>query len=146
MNKEEIINLLNELQKESNHSVAFSIDSSFKGMSKILYTLYSSNEKYSLSDFSNILNVSCARVTNLVKKLEKGNLVYREKNKQDNRTTYIFLTKEGEEFTKKKINSVVNIISKLIDEVGEDKFKEYLETTKEMKEKLQIIAKEEKLC
>lgn len=146
MNKEQIIKLLNEFQNECNYNVAFSIDNSFKGMDRILYTLYSSNERYSLSDFSNILNVSCARVTNLVKKLAKSKLVYRVKDKKDNRTTYIYLTDGGKEFTEKKVNDVVKIISRLADDIGEDKLLRYLETTKELKEKLQIIAKEEKLC
>lgn len=146
MNKEQIINLINEFQANASSEGVFKVDNSFKGMGKILYTLYTSEEKLSLSDFSQILNVSCARVTNLVKKLEKSELVRKDKDKSDNRTTYLYLTPKGEEFTKQKFEKIVDILSKLVDSVGEDKFTEYIETTRLFKNKLDEIVKEEKLC
>lgn len=60
----------------------------------ILFVLYN-NQKLTMKEIADKIHRTKATVTVLIDKLEKENLVKREKSTEDNRITYIVLTQKG---------------------------------------------------
>lgn len=88
------------------------------GTLAVIKYLYHIETKVTSKQISDELNVSSARMTILLKKLEKDNIIVKEKSEEDARAINIKLTKHGlnkaEEFT----NSMNTCIEKLLDTFG----------------------------
>lgn len=84
-------------------------------------------KKVKSSDLANSLGASRARITCILNDLEKDMFIFREKDVDDKRITLISLTKKGEDFVIAKIKEIKGVIDSVLNEVGEDKFKIYME-------------------
>ncbi len=79
------------------------------------------------SDLAISLGASRARITCILNDLEKDMLITRKKTSDDKRITLISLTKKGEDLVNAKINDMKEVIDSVLSDVGEDKFKIYME-------------------
>lgn len=84
-------------------------------------------KKVKSSDLANSLGASRARITCILNDLEKDMLIIRVKDANDKRVTLISLTKKGEDLVIDKIKEIKDVIDSVLSEVGEDKFKIYME-------------------
>ena len=93
----------------------------------ILFCLYK-NGKMTMKDIANCIHRTKPTVTVLVDKLEKLGYLKREASNEDNRCTYIVLTKKGEDF---KV-----IFEKISEELNEMLYKNLSQEESELIEKL----------
>lgn len=84
-------------------------------------------------DISNFLNVSSARVTVLLKKLENKGIIKKEKSKNDTRTIIIELTDKGYLLSKKIKENLQNSLNTMIDEFGYNELLEALNYLSKLK-------------
>lgn len=81
----------------------------------------SENEEVKSVDISNFLGISSARMTVLLKKLEKKGIIAKKNCEVDARVVLVSLTEKGLEFAGKIKTKVESNVSMLIDEYGYDK-------------------------
>ena len=105
--------------------VSCEIDRTNVGMGFILRVLYTEDE-VSSGHIAEKMHVSTARVAALLKKMEARELITRESSKKDARVTVVKLTEKGKEETQKLIDVSILAISRIIDEIGFDRIKEYI--------------------
>ncbi len=82
------------------------------------------------------LCVSRARITSILNDLEKCDFIKRDKLESDKRITIIKLTDLGKKFIDNKISEIKEQISLVLNEVGEEKFKIYMEVVETISKKL----------
>lgn len=88
------------------------------GTLAVIRFLYHIETKVTSKQISDELNVSSARMTILLKKLEKDNIIVKEKSQEDAREINIKLTEHGIKKAQELTNSVNNCIEKLLDIFG----------------------------
>lgn len=91
----------------------------------------SEHKRAKAGDAAKFRELGTGRIANLAKLREKKGLVYREKDKEDGRVTYLSLTKEGErksELIKQKTNAFLEERQK---RWTKEKAKRYLKMTNE---------------
>lgn len=94
------------------------------------------------ADLSTSLGASRARITCILKDLENDNLIKREKSIDDKRITFVSLTKNGEEFVNNKFLEIKTCIDSVLNEVGETKFKTYMEVVETINKNVRRIKNE----
>ena len=83
------------------------------------------------------MNVSMARVTSLIQKMEERGLLVREESLTDRRVNLISLTEKGEAEAVKAIDFSISIVTKLIEEIGTDEIDRFIETFDKIKNVLE---------
>lgn len=83
-------------------------------------------------DLSRYIGVSTARMTAMLKKLEKDQLIVRGKECLDARTTTVHLTKKGIQYTQLKKQQIENLIEQTIDRIGYQRLSEMIQTVQEL--------------
>ena len=118
MNSGELISsLLIDLQRLFKNEVTFK-DISY---SQILALISISDSGVEMSTLSWDLALDNSTVTRLVNRLEKKNLVIREKSKEDKRLVKVCLTKEGEALQNKIEEKIDSLGSKIESQFSYDK-------------------------
>ena len=118
MNSGELISsLLIDLQRLFKNEVAFKNIS----YSQVLALISISDRGVEMSTLSWDLALDNSTVTRLVNRLEKKNLVIREKSKEDKRLVKVCLTKEGEALQNKIEEKIDSLGSKIESQFSYDK-------------------------
>ena len=78
---------------------------------------------------SNALKVSTARMTKLLKSMEKKKLIFKTKSLHDARKIIISITEKGKATLFEFKQAMANFLNSIIDEIGEDKFDEFINTS-----------------
>ena len=98
-------------------------------------------------DISDNLNVSSARMTVLLKKMEQKELIVKNSLKEDARVTIIDLTNNGRKVIKQLKENMYSNVSLLIDNLGMEKLIDFIEIIKTIETIIKnnhIINEEEK--
>lgn len=103
-----------------------------EGMMGVLIYLYRTDETVTAGMISKVMHITTGRVTALTKKMVDKDLIIREKSKKDARITEIRLTDKGRKIVDDIQKERTNQMSQLIDVIGMDRLKEYIETSKEI--------------
>lgn len=105
-----------------------------KGIHFVLYFLYLNKDVEICSgDLSKKMNVSSARIAALLNDLESKGWAYRDKSDSDSRKTIIKITKEGESEIVEKRKKACLLLRHIIDEVGEEDIRKFIDTSKKIK-------------
>ncbi len=119
---------LNTLRKNFNKEIKkYGISSEQYGVMKIV-----SDEPSTPTKIAEILHRDKATITRIIKSLENKNLI--KKEKINNRSFLIKLSKEGKEILNQAEAIAVKYYSTIIDKVGEEDIKHLLNTLKQIRE------------
>ena len=105
-----------------------------KGEAFVLFLLWKDSRRLiKAGDIASEAEISTARVAVILNSLEKKELVCRLKSKSDSRVTYISMTGKGADYVSAKREKAISAILCVCDEIGEDEFRHYLETSRRIK-------------
>lgn len=113
-------------------SFFFTIDATQKGYGYILGYLSKVNEAVNPSALARQLNVSTARISALLKKLENRGFIERIHSEKDARQTIVKITPAGISYIEEKENALLAIIERLLEKVGEADLEAYIRISKKM--------------
>ncbi len=108
---------------DSNTGIGFAI--------KLLYS--AEDNRLSAGAISEAMGVSTARVAVLLKKMEGKGLITRESDMTDARVTIVCLSEEGKAVAEQMQENMLKHISDVIDKVGMEKLKQFIELSVEVK-------------
>ena len=103
-----------------------------EGQMMIIRYLADHREGVYPSDLINILGCGNSRIANALKELEKKGFVARFKCQNDKRKTLVQLTDKGREFAIERYHELEARITRIIDEIGKDKFSEFVSLSTEI--------------
>ena len=106
------------------------------GMGFILVYMYHHIKEASQKALAEKMNVSKARITSLIKKMEERGLVNRKTSMEDERVNIISLTGKGNELGEKMVQYSLKIVMRLIDEIGTDEIDRFITTLLKIKDVL----------
>lgn len=101
-------------------------------LSKLLKTAKASPEGFRISDLASAFDVTASSVTQMVTGLEERGLVGRNMDSEDRRAVRVSLTEEGRLLAASMIDSIDSLFSGLVDYLGHDKSREFLELLSEV--------------
>ena len=134
-----------ELLEQNNENETFTFYEKFDAIKRgsyfVLNYLYKHNEEVISSDLSNALHVSTARMTKLLQKMEKKQLITKNKSSTDFRKTVVCITEKGIEMIESFKELVINYIKSIVEEIGFDEYEQFLKTSL----KMQNVVKKYKL-
>ncbi len=107
------------------------------GIGAVLRILKESTLPVSARKISEMMGVSEARITILLKKMQNRGYIVREKDYKDARVTIVKLTKEGEEQAKNLHDTLCKNIETIIHCVGFEKIEQYVRLTDEINNAIQ---------
>ena len=124
---------INQLIENNNSNALFAffdkLDATRRGAYFVLdYLVKNTKEIFSI-DLSNALKVSTARMTKLLKSMEKKKLIFKTKSLHDARKIIISITEKGRATLMEFKQAMTNFLNSIIDEIGEDKFDEFINTS-----------------
>ena len=126
-------NKINQLIENNNSNALFAffdkLDATRRGAYFVLdYLIKNTKEIFSI-DLSNALKVSTARMTKLLKSMEKKKFIFKTKSLHDARKIIISITEKGKATLFEFKQAMANFLNSIIDEIGEDKFDEFINTS-----------------
>lgn len=140
MTKEEkALDYLNQFRECKFSSLQKPFSSSESGMGFILVYMANNISEISQKELANKMNVSKARITSLIQKMEERGLVVRKTSKEDERVNMISLTEKGNVEGEKLVNYSLKIVMQLIDEVGTDEIDQFISTLYKIKDVLHNV-------
>lgn len=127
MDKQDIaLKIVNNIGNKAFKPVISTLEDGSKGLYIILKVIAEINEEVSAIDIANTLNISIARVTVALKKLEEKKLITREKSTLDKRVTIVKLTKLGFVKLEEKKQSLLELINKTLDKLSNEECEQLL--------------------
>ena len=109
------------------------------GEYSILYLMYHEPDPHSAGEFAERLDLSPGRVANVLKALEKKDLIERKKDPSDGRRTMVTLTQKGREYICQTYTQAIEVYHNLIEEIGEHDTREFLRITKKLLEASRVL-------
>ncbi|MDE5655393.1 MAG: MarR family transcriptional regulator [Clostridia bacterium] len=103
------------------------------GIGAVLKILDESGGAVTCGEIAKKMKVSTARVAVLLKKMEAKNLIERSSDKDDARIVYINITTDGKALVDEIRNIMTEHLARIIDELGMDKIKTFLDLSAEIK-------------
>lgn len=117
----------------SNQSIFFgNLMKSTKGENFVLKILIKSESPISPTELSEVLHSSKSRISAILRSLEKKGYIHREIDKTNRRKILVIITDAGKKHIMADINSVNDILVKLLLEMGEDDTRELVRLTKKL--------------
>lgn len=145
MKYEKMLNdFFDKFKCSNNSSFSNFFDGFNKGELNVLRYLNSIKKETSSGELSNIMNVSTARVASILNSLESKNLIIRKSDSDDKRKILVDITDDGVKLTQDMKEEVSKRISYVIEEIGVEKFREYLDITSKVNDILKNY--EEDIC
>jgi len=109
------------------------------GEYSILYILYHEPDSHTAGEFAERLDLTPGRVANVLKALEKKNLIERKKDPADGRRILVTLTAHGREYVSQTYRQASEVYHDLIEEIGEDDTREFLRITRKILQVCRLI-------
>lgn len=126
--------LFDELRPNASYSLSKLLNESSQGELGVLGYLFFEKNNVLAGQLSDALNVSTARIANILNSLERKGFIKREEDALDKRKTIVVLTDNGKDFACNMRKKIINDISNIISEVGQEDIKEYIRISGKMKE------------
>lgn len=124
--------IFNHLMKSQPQELMRLFNDANTGMTAVLRILKDSSKPVTAGKISELMGVSEARVTALLKKMQNRGYIVKEKDDCDARITNVKLTQEGTLVAEQLRVVLCQNISTIIDTVGVEKMNEYLRLTDEI--------------
>lgn len=126
--------LFQELRCNAYTSLGEILNEFNRGEIGVLGYLAFEKDKATAGELSKNLNVTTARVARILNSLETKGYIKRTEDNQDKRKTLVVITQNGESLAKKAKKEVIDKITKVINEIGEEEAKEYIRITLKIRE------------
>lgn len=140
MTKAEIEILMDEFIKSRPLLLLKEIDHTNAGVGLVLKLLDESIDgRLTAGEISDAMKVSTARVAVILKKMMAKGFISKESDKNDARVTIVCLSEEGRKKANEIKESNINQMKTLIEEFGEEKFKQFIVLSYELKEKIENV-------
>lgn len=105
-----------------------------RGEIGVLGYLAFEKDEATAGELSEKLNVTTARIASILNSLEAKDYIKRTEDNKDKRKTLVVVTKKGKALAKKAKKEVIDKITKVINEIGEEEAKEYIRITLKIRE------------
>lgn len=127
-NKEDVLSIIEKLQKAHPSHVLERTQNDNRGMNYVIKYLANHEGFAYTNEISKDMNISTARVSSLINKLEMKGIVIRKQSEKDARKTLIVLTEKGNLYHKKQEEKMFNMLSNIIDEFGIEELNKFFDT------------------
>jgi DNA-binding MarR family transcriptional regulator len=133
MDYKEIANefVLDMLQNSNNNKADTDLFSS--GELRMLGSLLMFKDGMTAGELSQKMNLTTARVAQILNALEKKEQLYRKAESSDKRLVNAYLTEQGKEYAQSRYDTFVSFVSRLFEQLGEADTREYLRLTNRVK-------------
>lgn len=126
--------LFQELRCNTSTSLGEILNEFNRGEIGVLGYLAFEKDEATAGELSEKLNVTTARIASILNSLEAKDYIKRTEDNKDKRKTLVVVTKKGKALAKKAKKEVIDKITKVINEVGEEEAKEYIRITLKIRE------------
>lgn len=109
------------------------------GIRCMLRYLSEAGKPVSAGEISRFMSVSTARVSVLLKKMQEKNFIVRENSSEDARRLMISLSDTGRAECLKRMEEMIEIFGRIIDEIGVDRMEEFISISQQIKK---VVKKE----
>lgn len=134
MNSEEFAEFLfNRLKPTNARSLTDVLNNFNRGEVGVLSYLVFDKSEVSAGELSEKLNVSTARIASILNSLENKGYIIRKVDSLDKRKTLVTTTDKGKDLAISTKKEIINMLLKIIDEVGYDDIKEYIRILKKIR-------------
>lgn len=97
-----------------------------RGEVALLTYLYDGHDGVSAKDVSCFFDVNTSRVAAILNNLSKKNYIERKEDSNDKRRIQIYITDTGKKYIQIKQSEVLQHVSGIIDEIGEEDIQEFI--------------------
>ena len=118
--------LFNQLKPTNAKSLTDALNNFSRGEVGVLGYLVFDKSEASAGELSEKLNVSTARTASILNSLENKEYITRKVDSKDKRKTLVVITEKGKDLAISTKKEIINMLLKVIDEVGYDDIKEYV--------------------
>jgi len=126
--------LFQELRCNTSTSLGEILNEFNRGEIGVLGYLAFEKDEATAGELSEKLNVTTARIASILNSLEAKDYIKRTEDNKDKRKTLVVVTKKGKALAKKTKKEVIDKITKVINEIGEEEVKEYIRITLKIRE------------
>lgn len=126
--------LFQELRCNTSTSLGEILNEFNRGEIGVLGYLAFEKDEATAGELSEKLNVTTARIASILNSLEAKDYIKRTEDSKDKRKTLVVVTKKGKALAKKAKKEVIDKITKVINEIGEEEVKEYIRITLKIRE------------
>lgn len=134
MNSKEFADFLfNQLKPTNARSLTDALNNFSRGEVGVLSYLVFDKSDASAGELSEKLNVSTARIASILNSLENKGYIIRKVDSLDKRKTLVTATDKGKDLAISTKKEIINMLLKIIDEVGYDDIKEYIRILKKIR-------------
>ena len=126
--------LFQELRCNTSTSLGEILNEFNRGEIGVLGYLAFEKDEATAGELSEKLNVTTARIASILNSLEAKDYIKRTEDNKDKRKTLVVVTKKGKALAKKAKKEVIDKITKVINEIGEEEAKEYIRITLKIRE------------
>lgn len=141
--KEEITSLFKMLGRFATRPAPKDAIGYGQGQKKIMLYLLHHQEGVLSGELATACLVGTGRIGNVLKDLEKKGLISRQSADDDKRKTIVKITSSGLKLSEEFQDKFLFLTSKLIDKMGEVRFKEFIDLSNVVIDSLEEIRKEE---
>ena len=113
------------------------LEATQRGYGFILDYLEQTDGEMSTRDFAEKLNVSPARITALLNKMEKSGFITRRTSSKDARRIIIEITPEGIAFVDNLREQTLSKVAQMLDRVGKENIETYIKISQQIKEAME---------
>lgn len=132
--REDAQEMLHKLRACRSKSVFGKIDESQKGIGFVLVYLQESDHEVIAGELAKKLNVSTARISALLRKMEKNGLIVRYRSPADARQTVVEITEEGNVYVDKMKEQILMKMELLLEKVGKEDMEEFIRISRKINE------------
>lgn len=138
MNTEEMAEVIfQQLKPTSSSSLVESLNEFSRGEVGVLGYLAFDKDEATAGELSEMLNVSTARIASILNSLENKKYIKRKNDCFDKRKTLVVITDMGVELAVNTKKEIINKIVKVINDVGYDEIKKYINITLKIRKSLE---------
>ena len=138
MNTEEMAEVIfQQLKPTSSSSLVESLNEFNRGEVGVLGYLAFDKDEATAGELSEMLNVSTARIASILNSLENKKYIKRKSDCLDKRKTLVVITDMGMELAVNTKKEIINKIVKVINDVGYDEIKDYINITLKIRKSLE---------
>lgn len=138
MNTEEMAEVIfQQLKPTSSSSLVESLNEFNRGEVGVLGYLAFDKDEATAGELSEMLNVSTARIASILNSLENKKYIKRKNDCLDKRKTLVVITDMGMELAVNTKKEIINKIVKVINDVGYDEIKDYINITLKIRKSLE---------
>jgi DNA-binding MarR family transcriptional regulator len=126
--------VLDMLQQTNSNNGKADSDPLSSGELRMLGSLLLFKDGMTAGELSQKMNLTTARVAQILNALEKKGSLFRKTESEDKRIVSAYLTEQGRKYAQERYDTFIAFVSRLFESLGEDDTKEYLRLTYRVKQ------------